>query len=140
MVNKYLIVAIVIGSVGGYFFGVGVTDTKWVAKTQTAINSAVADARAEEKIKQGKVNDILQKQLDGLSDINTQLNDDIVGLRSRPSRRDSTGDTAPDCQGSSGRELSGPDAEFLTRLAARADGLREALTACYGYADSIQPD
>jgi hypothetical protein len=138
MVRSYILIGSVIACIGAYFYGVEVTDTKWVAKTQTAINDAVASARAEEKIKQGKVNDILQKQINGLGDINTQLNADLISLRNRPSRRDSTGDPKVNCKGASGRELSGPDAEFLTREAARADEIREALTACYGYADSIQ--
>ena len=136
--NKYLILAAIGCAIGGYFFGVDVTDTKWTAKTQSAINQAVADARAEEKIKQDKVNAVSQNQITKLNNINSQLNDDVIKLRNRPSRRDSTGDTKTICKGASGRELSGPDAEFLTRLAARADSIREALIGCYAYADSIQ--
>jgi len=134
----YMLIGIVLAAIGGYFFGVDVTDTKWVADTQTAINTAVADARAEEKIKQDKVNETIQTQLDNLAVINYKLNTDIIGLRNRPNRRDSARDTKVDCKGSSGADLSGPDSEFLTREAARADKLRAAVIACYEYADSIQ--
>ena len=136
--KAYLLAGAIVACIGAYFYGVDVTDTKWIAKTQTAINQAVADARAEEKIKQDKVNAISQKQFDDLSNINDQLNDDIISLRNRPGRRDGAGNTKADCKGTSGRELSGPDAEFLTREAARADRIRKALIACYSYADSIQ--
>lgn len=42
-----------------------------------------------------------------------------------------------ECQGGTGSELSGPDAEFLVREAARADTIRAALTACYADLDTL---
>lgn len=43
----------------------------------------------------------------------------------------------PECKGATGYQLSRPDAEFLTREAARADEFRAALQACYAETDSI---
>jgi len=136
--KAYLIVGALCACVGAFFYGVKVTNTKWIAKTQTAINEAVKEARSEEKIKQDKVNEILQTQIDDLNSINTGLNDDIIGLRNRPSRRVVPDNPQTYCKGASGRELSREDAEFLTRQAARANTIRKALKACYAYADSIQ--
>jgi len=136
--NKYLILGAIAACIGGYFYGVEVTDTKWIAKTQTAINEAVAAARAQEKIKQDEVNEITQTQITELASIHAHMQRDLISLRNRPSRRNSARDTKTDCKGTSGRELSGPDAEFLTREAARADTIRKALIACYDYADAIQ--
>jgi hypothetical protein len=65
----------------------------------------------------------------------------VASLRNRPERaaRPSTPTTsAPDCKGSTGAELSRPDAEFLTREAARADGVRADLAACYAQYDDAR--
>lgn len=43
-----------------------------------------------------------------------------------------------ECQGGTGAELSGPDAEFLVREAARADTVRAALTSCYADLDALR--
>jgi len=136
--NKYILIGSLCACLGGFFYGVKVTNTKWVAKTQTAINEAVIEARLEEKIKQDKVNEILQTQINDLNSINTNLNNNIVSLRNRPSRRVVSDNPQTNCKGASGRELSREDSEFLTRQAARADTIRSALKSCYSYVDSIQ--
>jgi len=48
-----------------------------------------------------------------------------------------TKNTKSICQGATGKELSRPDAEFLTREAARADKIRLGLDICYKYADEV---
>lgn len=133
----YLLVGAICACIGAYFYGVKVTNTKWVAKTQTAINEAVVAAIADEKVKQDKVNEAIQIQMDSTNAINKQLSDDLISLRNRPSRRDLPRNTTVNCKGTDGRSLSEEDAGFLTREAARADKLRVALIACYDYADSI---
>jgi len=60
--------------------------------------------------------------------IRSRLDDALERLRNRPERLPEA--SRPACQGSTGRELSGRDAAFLERLAARADELRAALQAC----------
>jgi hypothetical protein len=59
--------------------------------------------------------------------INRDLNVALDGVRSRASYATKTVD-GKDCNG---QALSAPDAGFLIREAARADGIRVALDACY---------
>jgi len=136
--NNYLLIGAFLACIATYFFAVEVTDTKWEAKTGEAINQAVKKARADEKIKQEKINETIQTQLDSLSTINDELNSDLIGLRKREGRRNLSGNSKANCKGASGAELSKPDAEFLTREASRADRIRTALIACYSYSDSLQ--
>jgi hypothetical protein len=60
----------------------------------------------------------------------------IARLQSRPGRQPARPSTAapasPTCTGTTGAELSRPDAEFLVGEASRADVLRAALQQCYG--------
>ena len=101
-----------------------------------AIEEARAEARQVEKQRQEGINRALQDQYDEVSDINAGLAADLDRLRQRPDRR-VPGDPGANCQGATGRELSGQDAAFLARLAAEADELRAGLRACYIYADTI---
>lgn len=55
-------------------------------------------------------------------------------LRKRPERIKVIPST---CAGTTGAELSGPDAGFLAIEAARADTLRAALGACYKHVDAV---
>lgn len=100
-------------------------------------NKAVNEARLQEKAKQGEINDALKKQYDEANAINTALNIDLDKLRKRPSRSSLGNNPKPSCKGVTGKYLSGEDAGFLTREAARADKIRTALKTCYSYADSV---
>jgi hypothetical protein len=102
-------------------------------------NAAAEEARATERKQQEQVNAELQKQKDSLDGINAGLRRDLsVLLSSRPSRKAGVpGSSGADCTGGTGAELSREDAGFLVGEAARADTLRAALTACYGYADAL---
>lgn len=102
-----------------------------------ALNKAVAVAIEVERNQQKGVNDAVQKQADTVRFINSELLDDIAKLRNRPSRLPASGNPGAACAGTTGAELSRSDAEFLIREAARADTLRAALIACYGYADAL---
>jgi len=99
---------------------------------------ATKKARKEEQIKQEKVNELFKTQYDEVSNINNKLTSDIKRLHKRESRRHKSEDTKSKCTGATGKELSKPDAEFLTREAARADKIRLGLKTCYNYADEIK--
>lgn len=68
--------------------------------------------------------------------INDRLADALERLRKRPDRLPAAATTA--CEGATGAQLSGPDAGFLEREAARADSLRAALGECYGWIDAVR--
>lgn len=57
-----------------------------------------------------------------------ERDDALRRLRDRPNRLPDA--SRASCTGSTGRELSEPDAAFLTGLAARADEIRAELDAC----------
>lgn len=60
-------------------------------------------------------------------------------LRKRPARPAGVSEAPrPQCAGGTGAELSGPDAEFLVREAARADTIRAALISCYADLDGLR--
>lgn len=137
MVIKYLVAISLVAAVWfhGSYHGKTVERLKWQKTVQTATDKA----REEEQRKQGIANALSRKQYIELVNINTSLLSDLDGLRNRPPRNNVSADTRTVCKGSTGRELSEPDAGFLTREAARADTLRTALDACYQYADSLRP-
>jgi hypothetical protein len=99
---------------------------------------AVQEALDIERERQRGVNDALQIQADRLADINTALSADLDRLRDRPAVRVRTiiypGAT---CKGTTGADLSGPDASFLVREAARADTIRAGLIGCYAAYDAL---
>lgn len=71
-----------------------------------------------------------------LRNVNARLADALVRLRNRPERLPEPSRQA--CEGTTGRELSGQDAEFLTRLASEADQQRAALSECYAWIDAVK--
>ena len=99
---------------------------------------AVDRAITQERQLQEDADEITKGQMADLAGVNDRLSADIERLRNRPPRtiRVPTASGA-ECTGATGAELSGPDAEFLARLAAEADRLRAGLRACYQYADAI---
>ncbi|MBE0454841.1 MAG: hypothetical protein IBX58_14315 [Roseovarius sp.] len=100
---------------------------------------AVQSARKTEQQRYGDLLDALNAQYLAQRDIADRLDGDLERLRNRPPRIVRVpGDPAPDCTGTTGAELSREDAGFLVRESARADRHREALAACYAYADSLQ--
>jgi len=102
------------------------------------------DARAKEQswatrvgqVEQEKTNAIAQAQAAGAAALNSER------MRQRADRRPAPGGgvpkTATACAGSTGAELSRPDATFLVGLAQRADEQRAALGACYGAYDALK--
>lgn len=73
----------------------------------------------------GVLNDLKDQELRRVA---TERDRAVAGLRSRPERLPDTAKAA--CAGSSGAELSRPDAEAFTGLAADADEVRTQLDAC----------
>ncbi|MGA0608813.1 hypothetical protein [Caldimonas sp. KR1-144] len=90
--------------------------------------AATQDAREREAAARKSEREIADAQLANLRRINARLAADLDGLRNRPDRLPDTERAA--CTGTSGAELSGPDAGFLVREAARADAVLAALRAC----------
>lgn len=88
------------------------------------------------QVEQEKTNAIAQVQAAGAAALNSER------MRQRAERRPApsgaVGQSAPTCQGTTGAELSRPDAEFLIGEATRADVQREALGACYKAYDSLK--
>jgi hypothetical protein len=95
-----------------------------------SIANAYQYTRRIEQDLQGKIEQIERKKNAEIFNINTRLGVALSELRQRPSR-DGTDPTPTNCTAATGRELSREDAEFLTREAARADTLRQALGVCY---------
>jgi len=66
----------------------------------------------------------------------------VASLQDRANRKPASpgaaAAVAADCKGSTGAELSRPDAEFLTGFAARADTVRAALSQCYAQYDAAR--
>lgn len=107
-------------------------DNEWKAAELVKVEQA----RVTEKMWQGVVNETNKNWI--VKNAATQRSLDIAldSLHDRPSRLPDTART--DCKGTTGRELSAEDGQFLAREAARADRHRTALEACYAYADKLK--
>jgi len=114
--------------------------TTWAARIEGERADAAEQARAVEREKQQEINDVLRKQNEDLSGVNSGLAADLERLRNRPERPAHVPEHPRiDCPGATGADLSREDAAFLIGEAARADRLRAALAACYSYADALNP-
>lgn len=119
----------------GVQFEEGARDRLIRASLEDAAKQASAVITRERK-QHEQLSQTLQEQADEQRTINARLADELERVRQRANRL--SRDSAADCSGASGAELSAADAAFLARLAARADRLRAALAACYSYADGIR--
>ncbi len=61
----------------------------------------------------------------------------LASLRQRPARLPEAATAAGQCDGATGKQLSRDDAEFLVRLAARADEQAAQLSACQSWARAV---
>lgn len=118
-------------AIGGY--------TGWTLN-QARHDAAMVAAQQEAQQTKDQHNAQLAKQnqahADAVRDVNRKLSDALERLRKRPERRSDPARAA--CEGGTGAELSGPDAGFLEREAARADELRASLIACYQWIDQVK--
>ena len=109
------------------------------AKHEQAVRESVQYARDVERKMQEDANAALEKQARDSARVASNLARELDGLRQRAERAERMSETArTSCAGADGRELSRPDAEFLARLAARADEQRAALISCYAVLDAAQ--
>lgn len=98
-------------------------------------------AREEERRLVLRAGQIEQDKTNEIATIRAAHARQLGSLQNRPDRKPASPGavpgTAPACAGSTGAELSRPDAGFLAGEAARADELRAALSACYSAYDSV---
>lgn len=105
------------------------------AKVATDLAAATQKAREREQDWGRIVQEIDDAKQTDLRAVAAQRDAALQQLRNRPQRLPEAARAA--CQGGTGAELSGPDAEFLVGLAARADSLRAELSACYQREDAM---
>jgi len=98
--------------------------------------SIIEETRKKEIEQQAKTDEIRKVKDAQIQSINNQLANALVQLRNRPSRSDTTSNGQA-TSASNGSQLFYEDSTFLTREAARADTIREALKACYAQYDEI---
>jgi len=79
---------------------------------------------------------IRKKKNAKIAGINSQLNDALVQLHSRPSRTQAASNGQAN-SGCTGAQLYGEDATVLEREAARADTIKVALQSCYAQYDTL---
>lgn len=140
-----------IGALVAVIAGAGVVGWTWrgaiadrdIATIESGIakqrEQAANEARATERKQQENVNEVLREQNSALAGVADKLRLELDRLRNRPERPTVVSESSrPACQGSTGAELSRPDAEFLAREAARADEIRAGLAACYRVIDGLQ--
>jgi len=116
--------------------GADYTQRKW-----DAVERERADASAKAASDALRITKDLQVSADKdketkdaqIKTLNASLSTAIAGLSNRTPRPDASGVSShtPAGAGCTGAELYKPDAEFLTREAARADTLQVELNACY---------
>jgi hypothetical protein len=98
-------------------------------------------ARQREQVLTARAGQIEQEKTNEIDRIRTAYSVQLAGLQNRPDRKPANPGRVPgtstSCSGSTGAELSRPDAVFLGGEAARADELRAALSACYAAYDSV---
>jgi hypothetical protein len=141
--SPLMILAVVIAFVlNGFYWhskGANSENTRWTAKISAERLAATEAARVKENQWQGVINATSKAYLTRITGIRGDLDAALDSLRSRPPRAGNLPDhPRADCAGATGAELSGPDAEFLAREAARADEQRAGLDACYAYADTLR--
>lgn len=119
-----------------YALGEAHTQAKWDA----ANAQAQVLANAETARRQAVADQLRTAHEKEVTAISARLADALSQLRKRPERRDMPETPAAACTGATGTDLSNRDAEFLSREAARADGLRAALEQCYSWSESINPE
>lgn len=138
-----LILAVVLAFVANGFYwhahGSNAADTRWTARLEKERAETLLKARAKEKEMQDAFNIAQRKQAARLADTRRNLDTALDSLRQRPERPAGVPDTArAGCEGANGSELSGADAGFLAREAARADDIRSGLAACYSVIDAVK--
>lgn len=139
--NPWVILAVAVAFVGNGFYwhinGGRAADIRWTARLEKERADAQAAARAKEHQLQEVYDATTKRQAARLAGVQRTLDAALDSLRDRPERPAGMPEGARSgCAGGSGAELSRADAEFLAREAARADGLRAGVEACYAALDA----
>ena len=135
MIWQYIAPVILAGSLcfASFEFGLDFERGK-----QAEVIAAQQDEAAKQlKAKNDQIAKQNQEHADEVRTINARLADALERLRKRPERLPEPARKA--CEGATGAQLSGPDAGFLSREAARANELRSALEKCYAWIDTVSP-
>lgn len=124
--------AFALGGAGGFFKGLSHEKQAEAARvSKQTIDNAITSAKtARATFRLQEVRDADQIR------INDRLADALQRLRNRPADRVPAAATLA-CAGATGAQLSGPDAGFLERLAARGDQLRADLATCRGWIEKV---
>lgn len=136
MLNPWVLIVLLVTFVANGFYwnahGTNTEEARLTAKYNQEKVVMLNEIREREKQKEIQVNEIISRQTKEIENIQRNLDAALISLRKRPTRS-TTLPESNTCQGTTGRELSREDAEFLTREAARADQIRAGLAACYEY-------
>jgi hypothetical protein len=97
-----------------------------------------AKARKTEQAWQDTADQTTKAKDDQIRTINRRLNAAIGELRNRPERPAVLPENSGACRSGTGAGLFRDDAEFLSRLAARADAVAAERDACYGVLDQLR--
>lgn len=130
--NPYLLLGAAlfyVASLGGaYWKGGSANEAEW----QSKIDKQKIEALQKEVEWKGKIDEVAKQHRTEIGAVARQRDAALASLRNRPETRLPEPSRAA-CAGSTGRELSKPDAGFLVRLASEADELRASLRACQSY-------
>jgi hypothetical protein len=124
--------AVVLAGAVGFGLGNRLKQAEWDADVLARENTA----RAVEASWATQIAQARSTRDDEIDRINVRLADALERLRKRPERMSEAARAT--CQGGTGAQLSGPDAGFLERLAARADQQRAALAECYRWNETVK--
>jgi len=97
-----------------------------------------AAARKKEQAWQDAADQTTKAKDAQIQTINRRLNVALGELRNRPERPSVLPENSGACRSGTGSGLFRDDAEFLSRLAARADGIAAERDACYGVLDKLR--
>lgn len=109
-----------------------------VAEEQKMAFESLRKTEIASRNAQAEIDKALEKKDETIRQINDRLATALERLRRRPERAADLPDGSPSCAGASGAGLSGPDAGFLEREAARGNRLRAALGQCYEALDAVE--
>ena len=129
------LIAYVVAIVLTFSAGWSVNGWRWEKKEQAEQIARQKAIKDQESVNLAAADKIRKDKNAQINAINNQLADALIKLRNRTSRNDNQANTG---QGATGMSLSAEDATFLIREAARADGLRTALEACYKQYDEVK--
>lgn len=115
----------------GYSLGTRIKQGEWDA----ARLAAKASAEQTERNWQDDAQVAQEMHDEELRAVNDRLADALERLRARPGRMPEA--SVPACNGATGAQLSGPDAAFLEREAARADSIAADLEACRAWVEAV---